>query len=77
MSDYQVVNVGSPDQWRDYFGGFAPDRSRNGRRVVDREMKNQFIGLTVNALEPGEDFEFLSSLFKYTPWGIRFTQHLY
>jgi len=55
MSDYQVVNVGSPDQWRDYFGGFAPDRSRDGRRVVDREMKNQFIGLTVNALEPGEE----------------------
>jgi mannose-6-phosphate isomerase-like protein (cupin superfamily) len=54
MSDYQVVNVGSPNQWRKFFGGFSPDSSRDGRRVVDHEIKNQFIGLTVNALEPGE-----------------------
>ncbi|CAB4893429.1 unannotated protein [freshwater metagenome] len=55
MAHYEVINVGAPDQWRDYFGGFRPDTSRDGRRVVDHEMKNQYIGLTVNALEPGEE----------------------
>ena len=55
MSDYSVVNVGTPDKWRDYFGGFRPETSRDGRRVVDRELKNQYIGLTVNALVPGEE----------------------
>ncbi len=55
MANYEVINVGSPDQWRDYYGGFRPDTSRDGRRVVDHEMKNQFIGMTVNALEPGEE----------------------
>lgn len=55
MSGYEILNVGAPDQWRDFYGGFRPDSSRDGRRVVDHEMKNQFIGLTVNALEPGEE----------------------
>jgi mannose-6-phosphate isomerase-like protein (cupin superfamily) len=55
MGDYQVLNVGAPNNWRDYLGGFSPDHSRYGRRVVDHEMKNQFMGLTVNALEPGEE----------------------
>ena len=55
MANYEVMNVGAPDQWRDYFGGFRPDSSRDGRRVVDHEMKNQYIGITVNALEPGEE----------------------
>ena len=54
MSDYEVLNVGAPSEWRQYFGGFRPESSRDGRRVVDHEMKNQFIGMTVNALEPGE-----------------------
>lgn len=55
MSDFQVVNVGEPNQWREYFGGFRPETSRDGRRVVERELNNEFIGLTVNALEPGEE----------------------
>jgi len=55
MANYEVINVGAPAQWRDYYGGFRPDSSRDGRRVVDHEMKNQFIGITVNALEPGEE----------------------
>jgi mannose-6-phosphate isomerase-like protein (cupin superfamily) len=55
MSDYEVLNVGAPSEWRQYFGGFRPESSRDGRRVVDHEMKNQFIGMTVNALEPGEE----------------------
>lgn len=55
MSGYQVVHVGDPTNWRDYFGGFRPETSRDGRRVVDRELNNEFIGLTVNAFEPGEE----------------------
>ena len=54
MSNYEVINVGSPDQWREFYGGFRPDTSRQGRRVVDHEMNMQYIGMTVNALEPGE-----------------------
>ncbi len=54
MANYEVLNIGAPEQWRDYFGGFRPDSSRDGRRVVDHEMDMQYIGMTVNALEPGE-----------------------
>ncbi|GLJ63014.1 hypothetical protein GCM10017576_31450 [Microbacterium barkeri] len=54
MSDYQVSEIGGLDQWRDHFGGFRPDSSRDGRRVVDFELAMQYIGLTANALEPGE-----------------------
>lgn len=54
MSNYEVINVGAPDQWRDFYGGFRPDTSRDGRRVIDHEMAMQYIGMTINALEPGE-----------------------
>lgn len=55
MSGYEVVNIGAPDAWRDFYGGFVPQTSRDGRRVVDHEMTNQFIGMTANAYEPGEE----------------------
>lgn len=55
MSDYEVTNIGAPNQWRDFYGGFRENSSRDGRRVVDHEMKMQYIGMTVNSLEPGED----------------------
>ncbi len=55
MSGYESISIGAPDQWRDFYGGFRPDSSRDGRRVVDHELTNQYIGLTVNALEPGEE----------------------
>lgn len=54
MSDYQVSEIGGLDKWRDHFGGFRPDSSRDGRRVVDFELAMQYVGLTANALEPGE-----------------------
>ena len=54
MSGYEVNNIGSPDSWREFYGGFVPQTSRQGRRVVDHEMTNQFIGMTANAYEPGE-----------------------
>lgn len=55
MSDYEVTEIGATDQWRDHFGGFVPARSRDGRRVVDYELTMQYIGMTSNALTPGED----------------------
>ncbi|MBB6392697.1 cupin domain-containing protein [Microbacterium thalassium] len=55
MSDYDLLELGAPDQWYDYFGGFTPDRSRDGRRVVDHDIDTQYIGMTANAYEPGEE----------------------
>jgi mannose-6-phosphate isomerase-like protein (cupin superfamily) len=55
VSDYEVVEIGSPEQWRDHFGGFDDTRSRQGRRIVDHELTMQYIGLSVNALAPGEE----------------------
>ncbi|SFR82699.1 Cupin domain-containing protein [Agromyces sp. CF514] len=55
MSDYQVLDIGGLDDWRGHFGGFRPDSSRDGRRVVDHELTMQFIGMTANALAPGEE----------------------
>lgn len=55
MSDYEITEIGALDAWRAHYGGFAPDRSRDGRRVVDHELAMQFIGLTANALAPGEE----------------------
>ncbi|QEO10545.1 cupin domain-containing protein [Protaetiibacter larvae] len=55
MSDYQVLQIGGLDEWRGHYGGFRPSTSRDGRRVVDHELSMQYIGLTANALEPGEE----------------------
>lgn len=55
MGDYQVLDIGGLDEWRSHYGGFRPETSRAGRRVVDHEMTMQFIGMTANALEPGEE----------------------
>lgn len=55
MSDFQRIELGTLDQWRDHFGGFVPARSRDGRRVLDHELPMQFIGVTANSLAPGEE----------------------
>ena len=55
MNRYEVLEIGALGQWRDHHGGFTPARSRDGRRVIDREMATQYVGLTANALEPGEE----------------------
>lgn len=54
MSDYELTSIGALDQWRRHFGGFDESRSRDGRRVVDHELTMQYIGMTANALLPGE-----------------------
>ena len=55
MSDYQRIDMGPLDQWRGHYGGFVPDRSRDGRRVIDHELPMQFVGVTANSLVPGEE----------------------
>ncbi len=55
MSDYEVIDIGAPDNWRDHFGGFNPAGSRQGRRIVDHELTMQYIGMSANALAPGEE----------------------
>jgi len=52
---YEILNIGALDQWRSFYGGFRPESSRDGRRVIDHEMNMQYIGMTSNALAPGED----------------------
>lgn len=54
MGDYQVTRIGPLNDWREHFGGFDAARSRDGRRVVDHELTMQYIGMTANALVPGE-----------------------
>lgn len=55
MTAYEVTEIGAPAQWRSHYGGFVPERSRDGRRVVDHELAMQYIGMTANALAPGEE----------------------
>jgi mannose-6-phosphate isomerase-like protein (cupin superfamily) len=54
MSDYQVLEMGGLDQWRGHYGGFRPQSSRAGRRVVDHDLEMRYIGMTANSFEPGE-----------------------
>lgn len=55
MSDYEKIEIGAIDEWRDYYGGFRPESSRDGRRVVDHELAMRFIGMTANSYVPGEE----------------------
>lgn len=58
MSGYESTNIGPADSWREHFGGFRPESSRDGRRVVDHQMSNQIIGMTANAYKPGEQADY-------------------
>ena len=55
MSDFQILDLGSIDTWRDFHGGFSPARSRDGRRVLERDLPMEFFGLTANSMVPGEE----------------------
>ncbi len=55
MADYEVVEIGAPQEWRQHVGGFDASRSRQGRRIVDHELTMQYIGMSANALAPGEE----------------------
>ena len=55
VTDYHVTQIGGLDEWRGFYGGFKPETSRDGRRVIDFELRMQFMGITANAYEPGEE----------------------
>ena len=55
MRDSAGLQRGTPDAWREHGGGFRPETTRQGRRVVDHELPMQYIGMTVNVFEPGEE----------------------
>lgn len=55
MSDYQVTQIGGLDEWRSHVGGFRPATTKEGRRVVDHELPLEWIGMTANAMAPGEE----------------------
>lgn len=55
MNNYEVSNIGGLGEWRSHYGGFTPEKSRDGRRVVDHDLTMQYIGMTANAFEPGEE----------------------
>ncbi|MEL5989902.1 cupin domain-containing protein [Microbacterium phosphatis] len=52
---WELKEIGALDTWRGHHGGFDEARSRDGRRIVDHELAAQYIGLSANALEPGEE----------------------
>jgi mannose-6-phosphate isomerase-like protein (cupin superfamily) len=43
------------DSWRDHFGGFVEATNKQGRRVIDHELKTEIIGFTATSYEPGEE----------------------
>lgn len=53
-SKFTITQLGSLETWRDFVGGFRPETTRPGRRVVDHEFTSEFIGFTANSYEPGE-----------------------
>ena len=54
MSDYEIVEIGAPERWHEYVGGFRPETTWAGRHVVDHDLQMQYIGMTANALQPGD-----------------------
>jgi mannose-6-phosphate isomerase-like protein (cupin superfamily) len=55
VTDFQRIELGAIDEWRNHYGGFKPTTSRDGRRVVDHEVDMQYIGVTANSYQPGEE----------------------
>ena len=53
--DWEVLEIGALEEWRAHHGGFDAARSRDGRRIIDHELAAQYIGLSANALVPGEE----------------------
>jgi len=61
MAKYQITDVGSLAKWGDFYGGFSPESSYLGRRVLDKELPFEFFGVTVNSREPGDGVDFWHS----------------
>jgi hypothetical protein len=50
MSNYSVTNIGPLDSWRNHYGGFVPETTRDGRRVVDHELNTDIIEFTATSV---------------------------
>ncbi len=50
MSDYEVLELGPVEAWGDY----VSESGTKGKRFVDRTIATQYIGVSANAVEPGE-----------------------
>ena len=50
MSDFQVIELGPTDRWRDFLDG-----PRAGRRFVERELPLKYFGISANSYVPGEE----------------------
>lgn len=61
MEGYKVVEVGSLDEWGSHFGGFTPENSYYGRRVLEQELPLTYFGITVNSSKPGETIDYWHS----------------
>ena len=61
MAKYRIAEVGALDEWGDFFGGFSPESSYLGRRVLEKELETEFIGITVNSRLPGDGVDFWHS----------------
>lgn len=61
MSDFEILEIGEPNSWADFTGGFVPATIREGRRVVDHEMSCEFIGMTANSMKPGVGVDYWHS----------------
>jgi uncharacterized cupin superfamily protein len=58
MASYEVVDVGAIEKWGEHYGGFSPQTSLHGRRLLDREIPLTFSGITVNSRVPGEGADY-------------------
>jgi len=50
MSDYEVLELGAIEAWKDHA---LPD-GRAGKEFLDKEIDTQYIGLSVNGFTPGQ-----------------------
>lgn len=55
MGNFSITQIGPLDSWRNHYGGFVPETTRDGRRVVDHELASDVIGFTATSYEPGEE----------------------
>ncbi len=58
MAGYEIVDVGTIDEWGEYYGGFRPETSLLGRHVLDHDLPLEFFGITVNSRLPGEGADY-------------------
>lgn len=54
MTDYTISELGPMSGWTDLYGGFTPQSERKGKHIVSADLATKFLGLSANAMEPGQ-----------------------